>query len=782
MAELIQRTDTLNEGREKLNAAIVYAEESRTIAQEGKDNADAAAVEAREAAGEAGVAAERADTAAAELEGLKAEVVAATENADSFIYVREYDPERTYYKNNMATYDGSTYIALEENKGVLPTDSTRWGLVARRGVDGMGAVSAVNNKGPNEDGNVVLTPEEIGAASAQGLDDISQKLSDAEKKIHFNTTFSEDYATLQQAVDNTPPYGLLRVERGIYNTNINIDKPITIDFNNSKLSYGDIGLPIIYAKGYKSEITYRMVSDLKRGDTEIELTSTPIDINIGDYIILRDDSVRPGDSSVDINLEVHKIYDKVGNTLVLDDFVKLPKKVSPINVYKINMLDGVNILNVSFEGVEGVPLISPMILADMTKNLKIENIDSTKSIAPVIKIRKSHKFKVVDFNAESPLKNGSGEGYGIRIDEGSKSGEISKCTGDGLRHLIDCGNAFNVRSYDCDDYNSSTSSYVYSHNGFDTGIEFINCNTFNAQYIGFSGSSQGRHSIFEQSLFDFVLRNSKIQIGSNIRHSKGISFAEIPIKESNFEKVDITFLDGSGSSFIEDSAGLRLTASYNEVSVGNIRIKGALRGIQINTEGNPIDESLLNGFKFNNIVLENCDTGFQFRSVKSIDLREVTFSNVRNLFDFIYHVDPAVNEKLHHLVIKDVLIRGIDVNSITALPSNAYPSTGITGMIDNVIVEGLPKKLKISSGKSISFGEYICFKKDGLLPIYSEGDVSTSTNALPRPIFENESVELVNVGNYPIQVSGGGFVSKAVTIDPNKSARLINIGNRWVSV
>lgn len=189
----IKYEDTLRQGTDKLNKAIDYATESRTLAQEGKENADAAAIEAREAAGEAGKAAERANTAASELEGLKEDVDEAIENADSFIYVKEYDPERIYNKNNMATYDGSTYIALEENKGVLPSDSTRWGLVARRGVDGMGAVASINNLGPSENGNITLTAAEVGAASAQEMNDVSQRVETIEK---YAKTYREKQSTL----------------------------------------------------------------------------------------------------------------------------------------------------------------------------------------------------------------------------------------------------------------------------------------------------------------------------------------------------------------------------------------------------------------------------------------------------------------------------------------------------------------------------------------------------------------------------------------------------------
>ncbi|MEK4494501.1 hypothetical protein [Ureibacillus sp. FSL W8-0352] len=79
-----------------------------------------------------------------------------------------WESAKQYYKNNIVEFNGSSYIALKDNKGqtppTLPTKLNEyWMLLAQRGVDGEGSVSSVNGKSPNIDGNVELTAEDIGA-------------------------------------------------------------------------------------------------------------------------------------------------------------------------------------------------------------------------------------------------------------------------------------------------------------------------------------------------------------------------------------------------------------------------------------------------------------------------------------------------------------------------------------------------------------------------------------------------------------------------------------------
>lgn len=83
-----------------------------------------------------------------------------------------------YFKNNIVERNGNSYQALKDNVNQpppTPPEKTNefWQLIAQRGVDGTGSVSSVNRVSPNLDGNVELTPYDIGTYSK---DEIEEKI------------------------------------------------------------------------------------------------------------------------------------------------------------------------------------------------------------------------------------------------------------------------------------------------------------------------------------------------------------------------------------------------------------------------------------------------------------------------------------------------------------------------------------------------------------------------------------------------------------------------------
>lgn len=186
--------DTLRQGTDKLNISIDHAteaksqsvlavstaDEAKLIAQTATDKADAAALVAIAAGEGADEAALNANTEAGNLEGLKTEVVDATRRAEQLTYVGVYDGGVTYAKNNIVSYNGSSYVAKVESTGVLPTVLANWGLAAQRGLDGSGAMVSLNGKLPDENGNVEIDAAELGAETPTGAQSKATKaLNDA---------------------------------------------------------------------------------------------------------------------------------------------------------------------------------------------------------------------------------------------------------------------------------------------------------------------------------------------------------------------------------------------------------------------------------------------------------------------------------------------------------------------------------------------------------------------------------------------------------------------------
>ena len=86
---------------------------------------------------------------------------------DNMKYLGSYDNTKTYYKNNVVEYNGSSYIAKTTTNGNTPVGDSNdvyWGILAKRGLDGSGSIVSVNNKIPDERGNVTVTASDVGAS------------------------------------------------------------------------------------------------------------------------------------------------------------------------------------------------------------------------------------------------------------------------------------------------------------------------------------------------------------------------------------------------------------------------------------------------------------------------------------------------------------------------------------------------------------------------------------------------------------------------------------------
>ena len=132
---------------------------------------------------------------------------------DTSIHRGEFDFNSQYQKNNHVRYNGSTWRALQDVKGVAPQEGEYWTLVAQRGLDGQGSVTTVNNKSPDLNGNVQLVPEDIGAENASNkgmpngyapLDETGnipeEFLGNIESmKMHGNEWHTEEFETVQGA-------------------------------------------------------------------------------------------------------------------------------------------------------------------------------------------------------------------------------------------------------------------------------------------------------------------------------------------------------------------------------------------------------------------------------------------------------------------------------------------------------------------------------------------------------------------------------------------------------
>ena len=150
-----------------------------------------------------------------------------------------YDNLRTYQRNNIVEYNGSSYIAITETTGNLPPtlplkNNQYWQLLAQRGVDGNGSVSSVNNTSPDINGNIDLSPSIIGATSETDFQVLNQEFTSLNSK--YDNNFSrfinvKDYGALGDGVtDDTQSFlnafneqqtngGTIVIPGGVYRVN-----------------------------------------------------------------------------------------------------------------------------------------------------------------------------------------------------------------------------------------------------------------------------------------------------------------------------------------------------------------------------------------------------------------------------------------------------------------------------------------------------------------------------------------------------------------------------------
>ncbi|WP_042470678.1 pyocin knob domain-containing protein [Bacillus ndiopicus] len=181
--ELLQ--DELQEMRTSLTLIASNAQEATQDAIEATGaantattNAQIAADNANDATTVATSAANRANTAAEAIEGWGT--------------ARAWNSTANYIKNNFVTDEGSTWQALRPNSNVKPVEGQDWTCIARRGIDGQGAISTISHRSPTPDGNFDVEMQDVEGLNAalQELEDLVNSIVETgvAKLVHYPYT------------------------------------------------------------------------------------------------------------------------------------------------------------------------------------------------------------------------------------------------------------------------------------------------------------------------------------------------------------------------------------------------------------------------------------------------------------------------------------------------------------------------------------------------------------------------------------------------------------------
>lgn len=86
---------------------------------------------------------------------------------EGFEHMGEYNPDMQYRKNNLVTYAGSTYQAIQDVKDISPMNRDYWVMVAQKGMDGRGLISTIEGRYPDENGNIELSGLTVTSVNGQ---------------------------------------------------------------------------------------------------------------------------------------------------------------------------------------------------------------------------------------------------------------------------------------------------------------------------------------------------------------------------------------------------------------------------------------------------------------------------------------------------------------------------------------------------------------------------------------------------------------------------------------
>lgn len=445
---------------------------------------------------------------------------------------------------------------------------------------------------------------------------------------------TNDTSAISKAIQIAKNNQTIVFPTAIYKCNIYSNKPLNFDFMNSTL-ISNTNENILRIYGSMSNKGYIITENLSRGDKQITLHNNgDINLQANDYILLRDDTTRPNDGLTNINEEVHQIESIENNVITLKDFVRSKKSVATLtaNVYKINMLDTINIKNVNIYD-DNNDSVGIHVL--YSKNINIENIQAKNMNSPAIAIVSSVNININNFDIDTPQSAIAGKGYGILLDHGTNSFSITNGKGKKQRHLIDCSSCFDGIIKNVIANNSQASSFMLAHNSFSSDLTFDKCVSNGGDWYGFVYGSQGVNNYYDMTAYNFNILNCEVYPDNLSNNSIGCFF-QCPVVDS---LIDNLIVKGKKTSY---GYGIRLQPINNRLIIKNTKIYNSL--IAFYQDNQAVQENDNIYFVKNiNSYIENCNFAFRFSNVKEIFIDKCYTDNCNTFIQFAVYSKEKIN-------------------------------------------------------------------------------------------------------------------------------------------
>jgi hypothetical protein len=557
-----------------------------------------------------------------------------------------------------------------------------------------------------------------------------------------NTAF---YKTLLSSI---PDSSKIIFKRGTYKGCIEINKSIEIDFNGSKL-YADVcngNGAVIYAHGKEKKIKMKLSSPVNRYDTVLKVAADPSgSISTGDFIVLRDDSIRFKDGLKNVNLEVHRVSSVSKSMIVLDDFVRLPKKISQdYNVTKIKMLEGVKLKNFEISGVGSNMSIDTGVLFRYCKDSILQDFSVYALPKVMVSIETSFNCTIDSFNLYNPKSVEPGYGYMLKAYRGTNGIYATNGLIDGARHAIDLENCFSGFFEHITATNNKGSTFLIAHNGWSADHTFSDCHAPTGLESVFHFSSQGKSDPYSLTAHNINIENctGAIQSDETVKLKCGIRF-DAPAVAC---KIDRVSFNGPGAGE-NGGVGLRFMPVKNcNTIVCNFFIKNFNNGTQFYSSSSKFKTTSKEQIVFRDGTVRNSNIGMSSAFVGALHYENLYIDNTKS---HAIDTDTLVNkQKISSIVFKNITlkdVRGLWFNWDLA---NSFPPDGnIVGEISGLKKNPSEKYVITMADNDTLTLEQLVFR-DWNIVLTSVANVLPGIKWLPIGIIVGQKLRIVYKGNY----------------------------------
>lgn len=624
---------------------------------------------------------------------------------------------------------------------------------------------------------VSITPESIGAARQADLDATNAKVTAIETRVYSMASYqrqggeTDDIGRVNRAIAAVPAGGTLYFPQGLYVfDSITISKPITIIFDSdSDVTPTAIDKDIFRIFGTASGTNYKLSASVARKDKQFTLTTTPTDLQVGDMIVLTDDTTEAG-GATNLTTEVHEIEAINGAQITIKGFVRFPKTpaASNINVYKVTPVEGVTIRNFKFKPLEG-STTGHGVTIDLARNVRIENITGSRIVSTGVYVTRSMDITVDRFRFKDPQLPGSGgKGIGVRFYGGCAYVTVRDGLTNGCRSAVRFDATYEALVENVVARNSVYYAFSLSHYGWVSDLTVRSCRAYDSEVNAAVADTQ---AVSDPSTLTFYNINL---IDCELFQKEAVNYSALwfsaPLREGEIRNVVIRNgrgLYGGGTT----NNGIRVYPVRNDLVISDCLIEGFKRGIALDGSGTvPANDSRGSKVTVRDTRIRSVDSGFFFSNgtKRSLQLYNITLESI-NLYLF-----ENTGGTFAEFVINGLTLA--NSASATMFSSNLTADSGeaIRGVIHNIQTDRNPYAFNHSSaspGWTISM-EQALLNGDGqsILIRGTPSASASSGNILPPGIVEGQRLFITTPS------SGTWTLNKGSNIVFKAAAASIGIG------